>query len=112
VKKKPPTPATPAPLVVGVAWYRADQWQRLRSLAADAHVLHDTYAEWEASAMERLADFRARGMLVQPVPVDIDELVQWCRERHKAMDGKARSQFVAEKVQEQGSERHDRGGHP
>jgi hypothetical protein len=75
----------------------------LRSLAADAHVLHDTYAEWEAAAMERLAELRALGMLVQPVPVDIDELAQWCRERHQAMDGKARSQFVAEKVQEQSS---------
>lgn len=103
MKKKRPTPATPAPRVVGVAWYRADQWQRLRSLAADAHALHDTYAEWEAAALKRLADFRARGMLVRPVPVDIDELAQWCRERHQAMDGKARSQFVAEKVQQQGS---------
>ncbi len=53
--------------------------------------------------MERLADFRARGMLVQPVLVDIDELALWCRERHQAMDGKARSEFVAEKVQERGS---------
>lgn len=107
MKKKRPTPAAPAPPVVGVAWYRADQWQRLRSLAADAHVLHDTYAEWEAAAVERLAELRALGMLVQPVPVDIDELAQWCRERHQAMDGKARSQFVAEKVQERGPERHD-----
>ncbi len=103
MKKKRPTPATPAPPVVGVAWYRADQWQRLRSLAADAHVLHDTYAEWEAAAMERLAELRALGMLAQPVPIDIDELAQWCRERHQAMDGKARSLFVAEKVQRQSS---------
>ena len=100
MKKRRPTPAKPVPIVVGVAWYRADQWQRFRSLAADTHLLHDTYAEWEASALERLADFRACGMLVRPVPVDIDELAQWCRERHQAMDGKARSEFVVEKVQE------------
>jgi hypothetical protein len=106
VKKKRFAPAKPAPMLVGVAWYRADQWERLRSLAADAHVLHDTYAEWEAAALERLADFRARGMLIEPVPVDIDELAQWCREHHQAMDGKARSAFVAEKVQEQGSGSH------
>jgi hypothetical protein len=100
MKKKRPTPAQPAPLVVGVAWYRADQWQRLRSLAADAHVLHDTYTEWEASALERLADFHAGGVPIQPVLIDIDELAQWCREHNRPLDTQARSAFAAEKVQE------------
>jgi hypothetical protein len=98
--------------VVGVAGYRADQWQRLRLLAADAHGLHDIYVEWEAAATERLADLRPCGMLVQPVLVDIDQLAEWCHERHQTMDGKACSEFVADKVQERGSGRHDRGGHP
>ena len=31
---------------VGVAWYREDQWNRLRALATDRDKLANTYAEW------------------------------------------------------------------
>jgi len=95
-----PAPGSQAPMVLGIAWYRAEQWQRFRSLATDTDALHDTYAEWEAAATEKLGELRALGIDAQPVLIDIDELARWCRERDRAIDGAARAQFVAEKVQE------------
>jgi hypothetical protein len=87
-------------MVLGVAWYRADQWQRFRALASDRDALHESYAEWEASAIEKLRELGTLGIVARAVLIDIDELVQWCRERKLAVDGAARAQFVAEKVQE------------
>jgi hypothetical protein len=88
-----------ARLALGVAWYRAEQWQRFRALAADKDALHDRYVEWEAAATEKVRELRARGIDVQPVLIDVEELAQWCQDRKMAIDGAARSQFVAEKVQ-------------
>src|SRR5690242_16216673 len=93
-----------APMALGVAWYRADQWQRFRALATDADALHDTYAEWEANAIEKLRELRTLGIAARAVPIDIEELAQWCRERKLALDSAARAQFVAVKVQEASAE--------
>src|SRR5215213_803981 len=92
------------PMVLGVAWYRADQWQRFLALASDRDALHDSYAEWEASAIEKLGELRRLGIAARAVPIDIDELAHWCRERKLAVDGAARAQFVAEKVQQANTE--------
>lgn len=94
------TPRAQAAMVLGIAWYRAEQWQRFRSLATDRDALHDTYAEWEAAATEKLGELRALGINAQPVLVDVDELARWCLDHNLAFDGAARSQFVAEKIEE------------
>ena len=95
-----PAARSHAPMVLGIAWYRGEQWPRFRSLATDTDALHDTYAEWEAAAIEKMGQLRALGLDAQPVLIDVDELARWCRERNQAIDGAARAQFVAEKVQE------------
>jgi hypothetical protein len=91
-------------MVLGVAWYRADQWQRFRALASDIDALHETYAEWETNAIEKLRELHALGIVARAVPIDVDELAQWCRERNLALDSAARAQFVVEKVQQTSAE--------
>src|SRR5712691_4703559 len=41
-------------LVTGVAWYRRDQWSRLRELASDRDKLDDSYDQWLAGAQKAL----------------------------------------------------------
>ena len=94
----------PHSMVLGIAWYRADQWQRFRAIAADKDALHDTYTEWETAATEKLRELRALGIAAQPVLIDVDELVRWCHDHDLAIDGAARSQFVAEKVRNEHGE--------
>jgi hypothetical protein len=84
--------------VVGVAWYRPDQWQRLLEVAADSDSLHNTHPEWEIEATVRLQDLRNMGISVYRVDVDVEELLRWCNERDLELDGAARSRFVAEKL--------------
>jgi hypothetical protein len=97
------------PTVLGIAWYRPEQWKQFRAIAADADALHDTYKQWETAATEKLRELRALGYTVQPVMIDLDELARWCRDHHLAIDGAARSQFVADKVQEANSKHQDIG---
>ena len=43
-------------IVAGIAWFRADQWQLLRSLSADVDELEETYEEWVAIAEKAIED--------------------------------------------------------
>ena len=84
--------------IVGVAWYRPDQWQRLLEVAVDRDLLHDTYAEWVAEATARFQELQRMGIPVRKVEVDVEELVQWCDEQQQKVNGEARSMFAAEKT--------------
>ncbi len=78
----------------GVAWYRRDQWERLRKIADDPENFHDTYEEWLATAQARTRDLERQGVSVRRVDVDVDELVKWCEEQQCKLDGQARANFV------------------
>ncbi len=47
-------------VVAGIAWFRASQWQLLRSLATDADDLEETHEEWVKIAEKRLKISRDR----------------------------------------------------
>ncbi|MDZ7291407.1 MAG: hypothetical protein ONB44_09345 [candidate division KSB1 bacterium] len=52
------------------------------------------------NAEKALQQFGATGMQVEPVEVDVDELVAWCKEQGIPMDSAARSRYAAEKIRE------------
>jgi hypothetical protein len=85
--------------MTGVAWYGPEQWSLVRALAADPERLESTYEEWEAMATQAMRDLAARGISSVKVDVDARELLAWCRERQRPVDGRARAAFVAEWIQ-------------
>jgi hypothetical protein len=87
-------------MVVGFAWYRPDQWQRIREISADAADLHDSCIEWLLSAEERFQELRSSGLRVEKVDVRSEALIRWCDERGLEINGEARSRYVAERLSE------------
>jgi hypothetical protein len=85
--------------VVGIGWYDAVQWAKLKQVAVDPERLDDTHEDWQRTA-ERTERELARdgGLVIRRVPIDVDALVAWCRERGKPVDGPARSAYAAEMV--------------
>jgi hypothetical protein len=94
--KKP----NPNSMIFGVAWFNPEQYQALLKVAADKDKLETTHSEWLVHANKALRQLRSQGMKVEPVEIDIDELVAWCQERGIPLDSSARSQYAAEKIQE------------
>jgi len=82
--------------VFGMCWYRPDQWERLLETAADREKLEDTHAGWLASATKGLFRMRAAGMSVDPVEVDVEAMLRWCRVIGRPFDSAARAEYVAE----------------
>lgn len=89
-KNSSPTP------IVGIGWYSKDQWYKLRAVAADPESLEDTYEEWVEVFNRGTAVLKKSGINALKVPVDVDELEAWCREKGLPINGEARSQYVTE----------------
>ena len=87
-------------IVPGVAWYRREQWPRLRDVSADADALEETYDEWEAMALDALQQLRARGIEPARIDIDVEELLRWCQAGGRPVDAKARSAFAAIKTRQ------------
>jgi len=84
-----------ADLVLGVGWYRENQWPILLQHVPVQEDLHRTYAEWLEEANERMDELVQAGIQAVKIPVDVHEMIRWCRDQGVALDGKGRSAYVA-----------------
>ena len=87
-------------IVIGLAWYRPEQWLRVRDISSDADSLEGSYEEWLRSAEQKLEELSSSGLQVEKVDVHSEQLILWCNERGLEVNGQARSRYVAEKLQE------------
>jgi len=85
---------------LGVAWYDRDQWARLREVAADPNALEETYEDWVAMTERAIRTVEAAGEPVARVPIDTEELVLWCNEQKRPVDGPATAEFASRKLYE------------
>lgn len=85
-------------LVTGFAWYRREQWSRLREVASDRDKLDDSYAEWLAGAQKALLEMALADVPVKRVDVDVDALLRWCQAEGRPVDSAARAAFVADEL--------------
>jgi len=82
-------------VVAGIAWFRANQWQLLRSLATDAEDLEETHEEWVKIAEKTIEDLARQDVLAQKVDVDVNELQAWCSAQNRPLDSSARAAYAA-----------------
>ena len=81
--------------IVGVAWYDASAWDRLRTIAPDAAKLETTHAEWLAFAAKSLDDLRAEGYRPYRIRVKLAALQAWCDETGRSPDASARAEYAS-----------------
>ena len=92
-------------LVTGVAWYKPEQWSRLREAAADTGVLEDTHEEWRRQAQEKFSELGRQGLRIERIEIDVEELIAWCGEQKRALDGLARAEFTSRKLRQKYEEK-------
>jgi len=89
------------PLKVGMAWYRPEQWGRLRQISDDVNDLEETYEEWLSIATQKLAELQALGMEIEKVEIDINELQAYCNNQAAPVNAKSRAEFVTDRLRKQ-----------
>lgn len=90
--------AAASAVAVGCAWYRRDQWQRLREISSDPEKLEQSYEEWVGNAERAIEGMREAGMRVEKVDVDVEELLAWCQTQGVEVDASARAHYAAQQL--------------
>lgn len=89
------------PQVAGLCWIKEDQWPRLLEVTDDKASLEATWQEWEARSLEMIEVFATRGILIEKVVVDVEDLISWCNERDKTVSAATRAEYVTALMMEQ-----------
>jgi hypothetical protein len=87
-------------MIFGAAWFKPEQWRALKKASADREKMEETHSEWLLNANRALKELRAQGMRVEPVEIDVKELVAWCQKQGIPLNSAARSRYAAEKIRE------------
>src|SRR5260370_42507903 len=87
-------------IITGVAWYRPEQWERLREVAEDVDNLEETYEAWLKTAEQMIRDGIPSDVQVERVDIDVEEVLAWCNVHSLPMNASSRSRFVSERVRQ------------
>jgi hypothetical protein len=84
--------------VVGIAWYKGEDYETLKRLFVDGDNLPETYEEWLNSAERLVNQLRRDGLAFQKVYIDPDTFPAWCAAKGLDLNATARTRFSAESV--------------
>ena len=88
--------APPKIAVVGMAWYRQEDWPALRELFVDADKLHTKWEDWQRSAVIGEHQARQKGQRVVRVEIRPALFAEWCSILGIPTDAAARARWVKE----------------
>ena len=82
-------------MVLGIGFYRSDQWPLLVKTATDSHLLEKTYDEWMEILDSSIEKIRANGLEPRLVEVDVEELLVFCKKEGLPNNASTRSRFIS-----------------
>jgi len=88
-------------VLIPVGWYEAQQWQRLEEIAPDVKKIWESYEEWMTVAVRKLSAPTLGGKRYVKVPIDVEQLLQWCQQHGRDVDARARADYAAELLEQQ-----------
>ena len=84
--------------VTGIAWYREEDYDKLRRLFVDGNNLPSSFHEWLTKAQALFDRMKREGHAVEKVYIDPETFPGWCAVRGMDIDSKARVRFANESV--------------
>ena len=80
---------------VGLAWWQASQWERLKEISEDRENLEDTYEEWRRNASLTIKNLEAQGQNIKKVKINLEELIFWCNDKSISINSGSRAEYSA-----------------
>ncbi len=81
--------------VLGIGFYRREQWPLLKETAVDSHILEKTYDDWIAVLDSSIEKIRAAGLEPELVDIDVEELLDFCKKEGLPNNAATRSKFIS-----------------
>lgn len=82
--------------LIGLPWYRREDWPALRALFVDADLLHTKWEDWQRAAVTVEYELRQRGKHVVRAVIRPEPFAAWCTNLGIAPDAKARNRWASE----------------
>ena len=86
--------------ICALAYYRKDQYDRYREISVDKEALSKSYDEMMVSAKSKYKEMENKGFKVVKIDIDIEELIEWCRNRKVTINPESRTKFSMKKLKE------------
>ena len=80
--------------IVGVPWYRREDWPLLRRLFVDADKLHGRWEDWQAAAVTGEYLMRQDGHRVVRAEIRPKPFAAWCKALGIPADARARARWA------------------
>lgn len=77
-------------MIVGLPWFRREDWPALRALFVDADTLHAEWEDWQQSATKVEAQIRASGQRVVRAELRPEAFAAYCSTLGIPTDAEAR----------------------
>jgi hypothetical protein len=87
-------------LVMGVTWYRPEQWHLLQEISEDKENFDKTYEESVLDSENKIKQLEAQGIRPVKVEVDVVEMLTWCSAQGLAVTPETRTKFMMTKLRE------------
>ncbi len=100
MKRKKNTNQEEGKPILGVGWYKENQWALLLKHSVDRENLEPTYAEWLEGISEGIENLSKSGLQVVKIPIDVEEMIKWCKESEYPFDGESRATYISLKTKE------------
>ena len=81
-------------LLIGVSWYRPEQWERLREISEDKETFAIPYEASLVESEKKIQDLEAQGIRPIKVEVDVEALLTWCTTQGLAVTPETRTKFM------------------
>ncbi|MCK5707591.1 MAG: hypothetical protein KAI43_08050 [Candidatus Aureabacteria bacterium] len=72
--------------LVGISWFRPEQWDTLRKISSEYGGFKETYEEWERSAASHYKKLKKLGFNVQKKYIDASKLHKWYEDSKTLID--------------------------
>lgn len=84
--------------IVGIAWFKREDYDKIKRLSTDGDGLPATYDDWLKAAEDIADQFRSNGQAFQKVHIDPNAFPAWCAARGLDVNAQARIRFSNEHV--------------
>src|SRR5262245_10178872 len=87
-------------LLMGVSWYRPEQWERLREISEDKATFAISYEASLIESEKKIQDLEAQGIRPIKVEVDVEALLTWCTIQGLPVTPETRTKFMMNTLRE------------
>ena len=82
-------------MVIAACFYSPDVYEKLLKISDDREKMCDTYEDWLVQFMKMKNGLEEEHLSIQPVPVNLEKLIEFCRKNNLLNTGEARSKYAS-----------------